>query len=456
MSSPFPNPADTIVAPATGSQCAILGIVRLSGPAAFELVADLLPPQSHPPVGGGGSCVAMSIRLDETLQLPATVYWFRGPRSYTGQDVVELHTVGNVPLLRELIAQLVRRGARPALPGEFTARAYMNGKLPAAAVETVLDLVQARGSADARRALRRAAVAHEAQRAALENELVELLARVEAGIDFVEEEDVRFIAPEEIAACLDRWLAALAASPAHSVAGRRHERLHVALAGLPNAGKSTLFNRLLGSDRALVSPTAGTTRDVLTGDLSLGRITVALQDCAGLGASADELELAAHVAARRATQQADLVLWVHDQSRPWAPAELSVIGEFPETCCVIALSKSDLTRSTTSAPAIPHATYRVCAISGAGIDDLKGGLLSRLERLEGADSAQVSDYVDREIDSGLRRAREIIGASDPGPPPLELLAIELRTALMRLAGRGTETVDDKVLTRIFRQFCIGK
>ncbi|MFO0840615.1 MAG: GTPase [Phycisphaerae bacterium] len=437
-----PSLSDTIVAVSSGWTASPVGIVRLSGATSISLAAALgvAEPSSE------SRHVEARLALDDDLTLPATAFIFRAPHSYTGQDVVELHTVGNLPLLRALCARLIALGARRALPGEFTARAVLGGKLSPEQVAGVLALMHA-GDQSGARAASRAAGVRQAQRvAALVDELTDLLARVEAGIDFVDEEDVRFITRDE----LDERLTALL-SEANALAGIAGcdalSRPHVALAGLPNAGKSTLFNALIGRQRAIVSPIVGTTRDVLSAEVRLGDCDVVLQDCAGLGDATDDLALAAHVAAERATENADLVLWIHDATVGWTNAEREIVERIDRERVLIVGSKAEF--ASHSGRGTPIAVC-VSAVTGEGLRELRSRVAERLSNRtpEPPWPSHLSACI-----AALHRSIAALAQVDRAP---ELMAIELRLACAELRKSCDPETADALLERIFAQFCVGK
>lgn len=451
----MPATNDTIVAVASGWEPAPTAIVRLSGPqsaALAERVGATPPEQRDRPQH------APAVLSFAGVKLPADGFWFWSPRSYTGQDLVELHTVGCLPLVRLLAAALIEHGARRALPGEFTARAYLAGKLTADQVDAVQMLVNAEDEATMRRARRLADNASAALLRELEKALIALLAQIEAGIDFTEEEDVRFVTADEVADRLDALRSLAQTGAAAPQAEARRARPHIALAGLPNAGKSTLFNALLGYERAIVAPVLGTTRDVLSAELALDGLAVVLQDCAGLGASEDELELAAHLAAERAADEADLVLWVHDSTQPWRADESATCRHLGPARVIGVLSKSDLpTGRSAASDDAPAGLARVIAVSaahGAGLAELRkmaGELLAgRASGAGGGPDEQLA-----EIGRALARARAAIDGGEEIAHP-ELIAMELRAALAAIESLDTWQLDEQVLDRIFADFCVGK
>jgi tRNA modification GTPase len=451
----MPNTSDTIVAVSTGWRPSPLATVRLSGPASFAWAERI-------GVRPAGTCwpgwTAGRLQLDERRVLPVTVLWFRAPRSYTGQDVVELHTVGCLPLLRELAARLIELGARRALPGEFTARAFVNARLTAAQVEGVLALMRAGHEAAVREAARLARGLERRVAEEVAEGIVALLALIEAGIDFVEEEDIRFITAEEVVRRIDGLMSGLNAARRQGASDARLGRPHIAVAGLPNAGKSTLFNRLLGYERALVSPVLGTTRDVLSADIEVRGVAAVLQDCAGVGGTADELELACHLASESAAEAADLVLWVHAMNGPWDERETAACTRVAPERRLLVWSKADLVaEGLPPAAAVAFAgTVAVSATYGTGMEGLHELLASRLNGLPplGGEALREGDY--GATVAALGRARAIAAGAVGGLPFPELVALELRAAHEVLAVASSQVLEERLLTRIFETFCVGK
>jgi tRNA modification GTPase len=446
---------DTIAAVASAWEPAPVGILRLSGPGSFA-AAELLgltPPAITRSVWTEGR-----LRLDADCALPATVYWFRAPHSYTGQDAVEVHTVGCLPLLRAASAKLIGGGARRALPGEFTARAFLEGKLSAHDVEAVLGLMQSQEQSGARAAQRLRHDSRQERVAGAAERITALLASIEAGIDFVDEEDVRLISSAEVAAALEGLTADLDAVDADAAFDPRAGKPHVALVGLPNAGKSTLFNALLGSERALVSPVLGTTRDVLSAEIDLDGVRAVIQDCGGLGGGTDELELATHLAAERAAEQADLVLWIHPADVAWDARAADACACVPADRRVLVRSKLDLApdRAGEQPPASFAAVVDVSAATGLGLARLRTEIARRLSRTGGAMVAAGERTEARAAVAALRRARDLVATSSKELASPELVAIELREAREQLAECGAPPADEAVLERIFTQFCVGK
>ncbi len=439
----LPATQDTILAVASPWRPSPVGIIRLSGPRAFEIVDAVIAaaPSGLRPAAPRRGVTASHVAPLPDVTLPADIFRFPAPASSTGQDVAEIHAPGSLPLLRALLDRLVVAGARRALPGEFTARAYVNRKIDAAGAASVLELIHATDAISARAALRLAR-GTTAEAADIQRRLLALLARVEADIDFVDEEDVAALsaaqAREAIAAIADAVHRLSAARALES----RHRRPHVALAGLPNAGKSTLFNAFLGRRRAIVAPVEGTTRDVLSAEIDLAGREIVLQDCAGLGGSRDDLELAAHRAAEQAADLADAIIWVHDSSHPWTDSERAALQRLDPARVVIALSKSDESGQHSPHPAegIP-----ICAPRGEGLPRLRAAVAARL--------AAAPEFAAPGPDWPAVFAA--LGRASVADSP-ELVALDLRAALQELRSADQQPLDEDVLGFIFTQFCIGK
>ena len=275
---------DTIAAVSTPAGASVVGIVRLSGPASFSILQGLLAEAPGDLAGlPAYSAVEIALRLRPGgPRVPATLYLMRGPRSYTRQDIAEIHTIGSTALLRMLLDALVERGARVAEPGEFTRRAFLAGRIDLAQAEAVLAIIEATTEAELRAASRALGGHPSRQIRRLHDALLALRARVEASIDFAEH-DIELIAPGELSHALSQALADVSGQLQGADAGALPpEGIRVALCGLPNAGKSSLFNALLGRDRAIVTPVPGTTRDAIAEPLAIDGVRFRLYDTAGL------------------------------------------------------------------------------------------------------------------------------------------------------------------------------
>lgn len=440
---------DTIFALASGAGRAAVAVMRLSGAQGCrDVLAALLGGQVPPPR------VASLRRLrdpvsGETLDR-ALVLWFPGPRSYTGEDVAELHLHGGPAVIAGVAEALVASGARPAEPGEFTRRAFLNGKLDLTAAEGIADLIAAETAGQRRQALRQAEGALAALYEGWSARLTRLLAHQEAAIEFADEDlptDLGERAREGAAAL--RWEIA-----AHLDDGGRGERLRegleVAIVGAPNAGKSSLLNALVGREAAIVSTRAGTTRDVIEARLDLGGVPVTLADTAGLRDAGDEIEAEGVRRARRRAQDADVLLALFAADRDPDAATLALI-EQPGPEVLVVASKTDL--APARAVIGGRCPLGVSVRSGEGLPALR-------ERLAALAAARAAPGATAALTRSRHRAalsEAVLWLRDAETAPLPELSAEALRAALRALGRLTGRVGvEEVLDRVFADFCIGK
>lgn len=437
----IPNPEDTIVALSSAAGPGLRAIVRLSGPNAFGVARKLIAPASELEEPRR-CCIATPIKLTRlTATMSADVYLFPGPRSYTGQDVVEMHTIGSPPLVELLIAECLNAGCRAAQPGEFTLRAFLAGKMDLTRVEAVLAVIEAGSRGELKQALAQLAggVARPLQE--LRDDLLNLLADVEAGLDFADE-DVRFIPQDELLRRITRGLALITL-----VRKQLDERsvsrdaFRVVLAGEPNAGKSSLFNALAGKSAALVSAQPGTTRDYLVHRLSVEGTVIELVDTAGLRPGANGIEARAQDFSRDQTGRADLVLLCQEAGRD---------GAMPELQCpyVVIATKCDLAKAAPDRLA-------TSAVTGQGLGELRKLLAEKARAHARPALAPSLSRCRHHVEAclvNLRRAH----AEALDESPAELIALELRDALEQIGALVGAVYTDDLLDRIFSRFCIGK
>jgi len=445
---------DTIAAVATAPGRGGVGVVRISGPLAAAIGADIcgreLPPREacfRPFRDAAGELIDRGIALR-----------FHAPRSYTGEDVVELQGHGGPVVLDLLLARCLALGARPARPGEFTERAFLNGKLDLAQAEAVADLIES-GSAAAARAATRSLEGEFSRRVhALVERLIELRSYVEAALDFSEEE-IDFLADGELLRRCDRLLGDFDALSAEARRGELlRDGMTVVIAGAPNVGKSSLLNRLAGRDSAIVTAQPGTTRDLLREHIHLDGMPLHLIDTAGLRESDDPVEREGVRRARQALHGADRVLLLSAADGPEAAVDL---GELPAGVPVDrVINKIDLTRvaSTIAGPQAGSAGKRIflSAKTGEGIELLR----EHLKRCVGFEAeAEGSFSARRRHLTALQSARQSLLRGrknlEQGRAP-DLAAEELRLAQNSLGEITGEFTADDLLGSIFSSFCIGK
>ena len=447
-----PASTQTIAAVATATGVGAVAIVRLSGSEALAIAKRLTGIEPVPRFAEICSFRAANGRLiDRGLLL-----CFPGPHSYTGEDVVELHVHGGPVVSDWLVRTLCDFGARAAEPGEFTLRAFLNDKLDLTQAEAVADLIDSRSRRAARAALRSLRGRFSEEVGVLQTGLTELRTLIEAWLDFPDEE-LDVATGHELAgrlAAVQASLEALIAGAARGAALR--DGLSVAIAGPPNAGKSSLLNRLAGHDAAIVTDIPGTTRDALRERLSLDGVPIDIVDTAGLRAATDPVEREGVRRAQRELGRADHALWLGDiregLDAAFAAASAVLAADQPFT---LILNKVDL--SADEPGAFEHAgraVFRLSALAGEGVDLL----IDHLKSLAGwsGEAAGTFSARRRHLDA-LERVREALDrAGEHLPGALELAAEELRASQTALSEITGEITSDDLLGEIFSSFCIGK
>lgn len=449
---------DTIVAPATPHGESALALVRVSGPLAAAIAQALHGGRAPLPrrVWHGDYVSVSGAAIDDVV-----CCFFAGPRSYTGEDVLEISLHGNPYIVRRILEDCRTRGCRPAEAGEFTKRAFLNGRLDLTAAEAVMDVIRARSdrALEAARQQLRGALGRRIDR--LVEEVLRTCAAVEAYIDFPEDD-----LPAEDRARRRAEIAALREETVRLRATRRQgdllrEGLRVVLVGAPNAGKSSLLNRLAGYERAIVSPEPGTTRDFLEEPLLLGPHRIRMFDTAGLRDAAPGVEQAGVVRSLERAEEADLLVLVADATAPCPALPESVRLRLTPDRAVVAVNKVDLPgpRLYTRPDGLELAQVEVSAKTGAGIEALQDVLVRLADAMTGlgedeervAVNARHAAALD-EVAESLARADALLGAEEP----LELVGSELRLAVGALGEIVGRVDQERMLDKLFASFCIGK
>jgi tRNA modification GTPase len=445
---------DTIVAAATPPGRGGIGVVRLSGPAAQSIATVVL---GTLPAARRAVFAAFRDAEQQTIDAGLTLF-FPGPHSYTGEDVVEFHGHGGPVIIDTLIARLVALGARRANPGEFTQRAFLNDKLDLAQAEAVADLIDAGSREAARAAMRSLQGEFSTMIQVLTGAVIDLRTYVEAAIDFPEEE-VDFLADQALAERLANVRQHFEAVTRSAGQGRLlRDGMTVVLAGAPNAGKSSLLNRLAGYDAAIVTAVPGTTRDVLRERIHLDGMPLHILDTAGLRVALDAVEEEGIRRAQLEMARADRVLFVIDGAQdPTARAYRELASTLPGRVPVtLVYNKSDITDASavSAPPGVPR--IEVSALTGQGLDSLRAHLKSSMGyfTLEtGSVSARQRHIEALERARGcVEEAARVLKETRAG----ELVAQELRAAQRALDEIGGEFTNEDLLGRIFSSFCIGK
>ncbi len=459
------DPSRTIVAIASAQGSAVRGIVRLSGPQALTCVNVMARPAIVP--GNFAQAYSANLFVDGiSIPISANVFIWPNECSYTRQPSAEIHVLGSPPLLDAVVATLCRLGAARARPGEFTLRAFWAGRLDLTQAEAIMGAVEASSEHEFEIALAQSAGGLSHPLGGLRNELIDLLAHLEAGLDFVEE-DLEFISSAQLALDLGRIGSTIA-----RIRRQINERFvsaegwKVLLIGRPNAGKSSLFNALIGRSAAIANEQAGTTRDYLVESLSLEGLTVQLIDSAGIdrvhaetpdlprrpGRFHDEYILSlAQANTRSLIEKTHLQILCVEQGQPLEPWERDFIATAIERIIVVA-TKADQSKCIT-----PQAFIQTSVVTGQGIDVLKSAIAQRLRSIgDGMEvlKATAARCVEplAGADAAISRALETL--SERGGE--ELIAADLRLALEELGRIVGAVYTDDILDRIFSRFCIGK
>jgi len=457
--------SNTIVATSTPAGRSPRAIVRLSGPGSVRAAAAVFEPAAALEQAASYSSIYGAVVLDnDAIRCPATVYVMRAPRSYTCEDVVEFHTVGAPPVLAALSDALVAAGARPAEPGEFTKRAFLNGRIDLTQAEAVQGVIRARSEAELRASQAQLGGAFRSAVDGLRARLVQLLASIEAAIDFVGE-DIEPIEPGDAAAQVDGLIAEVGSLTEGEPPAPPKEGVVTVLAGLPNAGKSSLLNALAGQGRAIVTHLPGTTRDTIEHRFDVEGTTFRLVDTAGIRKPEHEIEGQAVERAEDAARIADLVVLVIDGSRPLtdeAKALWERLTSEPGRAVITVVNKSDLPQALSAGDegrlAQRGPILGLSALRGDGLDDLKSEM-ARAARSGAAGRPTHGFWLNTRHRAALARAGEALRlarAALADELGLEFAAADLHDALKALGDIVGETTPDDILDAIFAEFCIGK
>jgi tRNA modification GTPase len=451
------NLDDTIVAIATPPGRGGIGVVRVAGPEACAIAGSMLRLKQELSAGRAlfGELIepATGERIDE-----AVVTFFAKPHSYTTDDVVEISAHGSPVVLRHIVELAADRGARLAEPGEFTMRAFLNGRLDLTQAEAVRDLIESQTLYQARVAAQQLQGALSRRLQPVKRKLVELVAAMEAGIDFAED-DVAVLPSAEIISRIEEVRRPLEQLRASFAYGKMvHEGLTLAIVGRPNVGKSSLFNRLVERERAIVTATPGTTRDLVTETVALGGVPIKLVDTAGIRHSADEAESIGIRKSYEALSEADLVLVVLDSTRELSAEDRELLEACADGRGLAVANKADL--ASQAALQIGEAkVFRTSAITGEGIDALRAAILDQVSG-GAAQSEREPGFLtnvrhQRLVEESLSCLAAATHAAERKIPH-EMIMLDLYGALRPLDAITGETTTDDILNLIFSSFCIGK
>ena len=447
----------TIAALATCPGPGAISVIRMSGETAIAICNKVFRGRIPPSEARDRSVILGEIAASDGSPIDQVMLLvMRGPRSLTGEDVVEISCHGGHLGPKLILRRLVEEGAEPAEPGEFTKRAFLNGKIDLAQAEAVADIVRAGSEKALKAAVRQLHGVLSRRFESAERALFETLTRVEASIDFGDEEDISLLGGEDLVRRLDTSIAAMQELLALHEQGKHIKQgLNVVIVGKPNVGKSSLFNRLVGENRVITSREPGTTRDVVDGMVSVNGFVMELHDTAGLGVGPGMVEREAMGRTRRALGDADLALVVLDASEPVSEEDRTVLGEATARPHLVVANKTDLPLK--AAPEELGEAIKLSALTGRGMPDL-------LERLRQFAHRRLGDLdcemlVSERHAACVRRALEALtrarAAVDEGLP-LEFPASDIRQALDWLGEVTGRRISRHVLDEIFSRFCIGK
>ena len=451
------NLHDTIAAVSTPPGRGGIGIVRISGPNARAIAESML---RFPGTEGSPAWKPWSATLAELPDSSGSavdqvvVSYFAAPRSYTAEDVIEISCHGAPVVLRFALERACASGARLAEPGEFTLRAYLNGRIDLPRAEAVRDLIDATTLYQARIAAQQVGGSVSLRLKPVKEQLLELIALLEAGIDFAED-DISVAPPEEILRRIDPVLTAVRVLIASFAYGKLvHQGFTLAIVGRPNVGKSSLFNRLLEQDRAIVTEVAGTTRDLVSETAVIEGIPVKFVDTAGIRAGQDIVEKLGIERSYQAMADADLTVVVVDLSFPLESPDLQLIERAQQQGkSLIAGNKCDLPPRAEVGNAL-----RVSALTGEGLTDLRRAIIDSIAprgRLE-QEGGFITSLRHEQLLQETREALEQAQSATAQGIPHEMLLLDLYAALRPIDGITGATTADDILNRIFSTFCIGK
>lgn len=428
-------------APATGG----VAIIRVSGPRSLGIAGKIFSPSRAMEGGMQPNYMYPGRILCDGFSDYGMCVYFKAPRSFTGEDVVEFHCHGGVQIARAVLKAALSAGARPAVNGEFTKRAFLNGKLSLASAEGMIDMINATGLAEVRAGAMLYSEKLTKKIRAMQSSLKDILAGIAADIDYPEEDVAATEMPDLLFRLTSIKEEAEGMISGYSRGKKIKSGVTCALCGAPNAGKSSLLNALLGYDKAIVSPRAGTTRDAVEGQIEIDGVVYNLVDTAGLREQADEIEAIGISIARKAVQSADLVLYVCEGE--YAPLE-GVPDDDPRLIRIF--NKCDIS------PARPH-DFDVCisAVTGENIDKLKAIMARKAVGggvLEGA-------YIieERHYDALVRAAGSLSEACAAiGKYPLDIISLDIMNCWSALGEITGETASEDIIDTVFAKFCVGK
>ncbi len=446
------NEFETITAIATPIGTGGVGVIRISGEKSFQIAEKIFSGKNLVPGHiAHGWIVDGDVKIDEVLVLP-----FKAPKSYTGEDVIEIHCHGGVNVVKNILNLTLKSGARLAERGEFTKRAFLNKKMDLSQAEAVADLIHAKTKNFAIQSAKNLSGVLRQKVEEIKGEIFETLSRIVAGIDFPEdvaEPEYSYLIGrfEHSLKEIDKILACVKSSDI------LRQGIKVAIAGKPNVGKSSLFNKFLNTERAIVTDIAGTTRDVLKENLDWD-VAVTLIDTAGIreGAEVGKVEEIGIEYSKQSVEDADLILFMYDSSRKFDKEDLEIWNLLKNKKHIIVANKADLPIYQNELPFDESGVVRISTLSGVGIEELQ----SQVKDIVCDFSSEETEFItNQRQEECLKNCREnLVHALDAAKVNelQDMISIDLKSALLCLDEITGEVITDEILDNIFSHFCIGK
>ncbi len=450
---------DTIAAISTAYGEGGIGVIRVSGDDSKEIISKIFAPELKPNVMTYGH---IRDNFKENVVDEVMVCYFKGPRSYTAEDVVEIQCHGSLVSLRKILELVISNGARLAEPGEFTKRAFLNGRLDLSQAEAVIDLIKAKTDRTFETAMDQLEGSFSRKIKAIRAELVDVLVDLTVNIDYPDE-DIEEMTYEKLITGLSHIRKEVEEFIKTLDTGRiMREGLRISIIGKPNVGKSSLMNALLKENRAIVTAIPGTTRDTIEETLSIGGVPVILTDTAGIRDTEDEIEKIGIEKSKEAFNKADLVIFILDLSRKLDEEDYEIIKVIGDRKVICLLNKSDLNKELDVEELkekLPKAAFiEASMVEGEGISDLETAIK---DMVLGGQVSQKSSFVVTNVRHGslLKEAnRALLDAKESAEmrEPLELIEIDVNQAYASLGLIIGEEVGDDIINEVFRRFCLGK
>ena len=448
---------DTIAAISTAYGEGGIGIIRISGEEALPIAAELFKPALTPNVMTYGHIKDGEETIDEVM-----VCYFKAPKSYTAEDVVEIHCHGSVVSLRKILSLVLRHGARMAEPGEFTERAFLNGRLDLAQAEAVIDLIKAKSDKTFELALNNLEGGFSSKIRKIRAKIVDILVSLTVNIDYPDE-DIEILTYDKLKASLHEVKAEVEKILKTSGTGRIiREGLKVSIIGKPNVGKSSLMNALLSEDRAIVTEIPGTTRDIIEESVNIRKIPVTLIDTAGIRETEDIVEKIGIEKSKEAFNHADLVIFMLDSSRPLEAEDRQIMEIIGDRRAICLLNKTDLgevVKKTDIMKLIPNSVIIETAISAGMGTDL---LCDEIEKLVYGGEVRQEDSLivtnvrhEKLLEETLKSIEDALKMTE-NMEALEFLEIDVSNAYAALGKIIGEEVEEDIINEVFRRFCLGK